>query len=143
MKKLFRRVYETHIRMSEAFRIKAGATILGLIISAQIDAQDSTVVHQKYAAMFSNRYIFYSNNSFKHYFETDDLQTWYGIGNYKDAAGYRILKFGEADSSVKQEFGVVHYESNFKRKLKISGKKIKSKDYYHTVRRGHVVFEAK
>ena len=101
---------------------------------------DSLTVFQQEASLFSNSYIFYSNGTFKHFFNTDDGHTWYGTGTYEDKGNKRVLKFGDPDLNFKKEFGSIHYESNFERTLKISGKKFLSKDYYYTTRKRIVVF---
>jgi hypothetical protein len=121
----------------------------GLISYFNSYGQDSMVVFQQGASMFSNKYIFYRSSpfsddyysgTFKHYYETDDGQTWYGHGTYTDKGNKRILRFGDPDLTTKLEFGKIHYESNFERSLKISGKRFLSKDYYGTTRKKMVVF---
>jgi len=117
-------------------------TLLFICISAHFTAaQDSLVVSQKNAAMFSNTYIFYSNGTFKHFFFTDDFQVWYGRGEYQDRGKTRILRFDKADENYKPAFISVHYEANFVRKLRIKKGGFKSRDYYGTTRRKNVFFE--
>ena len=91
--------------------------------------------------MFSNRYVFFEDGTFKHYYFTDDLQEWYGKGKFIDKGNKRTLYFLEADSTYKLGYGKPHYETNFTRTLKIRGKKFKSKDFYNTTRKKYVVFE--
>lgn len=105
-------------------------------------AQDSLVVYQKNASMFTNQYVFFKDATFKHYFFTDDGQVWYGKGNFIDKGNKRILKFGNPDLNYKLEFGTIHYEANFEREIKKSGARFKSKDYYNTSRKNNVLFEA-
>jgi hypothetical protein len=107
--------------------------------SINLFAQDSIVVFQEKAAMFSNKYVFYNNGTFKHYFMTDDGQIRYGVGTYKDLGCTRTLYFGEKDSLLKSELTLI-YETNFKRKLVKRGNKFKSKDYYSTSRKQRVTF---
>ena len=102
--------------------------------------QDSIVVFQKNESLFSNEYIFYSNGTFKHYYETDDFQTWYGKGKFKDKGRKRILTFGDPDLSYKKDYGKLHYESNFERTLKIRRRQFISRDYYFNSRKRNVIF---
>lgn len=114
----------------------------GLLFTSTIDeaaAQDSTIVYQENARMFSNKYIFYSNGKFRHFFLTDDGQVWYGVGTYKDQNENRILRFSDADTSYKFAFRI-RYESNFLRTLKIQGKSFRSEDFYGTTGGNEVVF---
>lgn len=104
--------------------------------------QDSLIVYQKDASLFSNIYIFYSNGTFKHFYQTDDLQTWYGRGNFSDIKNERVLKFGIPDT-LSKDYGKVHYESNFKRKLVIKGNSFISNDYYFTTKKKKVIFLTK
>lgn len=90
--------------------------------------------------MFSNKYVFYSNGIFKHYFQTDDAQIWYGTGIYKDRRK-RILKFNDPDLNFKREYFRIHYEANFELVLKRTKKGFKSKDYYNTSKQKTVFFE--
>ena len=103
-------------------------------------SQDSIVYSQSKSVMFSNKYVFFKNGTFKHYFQTDDGQIWYGIGTFIDKGRKRTLKFEDADLNYKREFGLVHYESNFKRVLIRCGKQYKSEDYYCTTRKKNVRF---
>ena len=81
-------------------------------------AQDSTIYNQKDASMFSNKYVFYSNGTFKHFYLTDDGHVWYGQGNYLDEHKYRTLYFRDADTTMKSYEGwLIHYETNFQRVL--------------------------
>jgi hypothetical protein len=81
-------------------------------------AQDSTIYYQKDAAMFSNKYIFYSDGTFKHFYTTDDVQLWYGHGEYFDKGKYRTLYFKDADTKMNMYEGwLIHYETNFQRVL--------------------------
>ena len=107
--------------------------------SINLFAQDSIVVFQEKAAMFSNKYVFYNNGTFKHYFMTDDGQIRYGVGTYKDLGCTRTLYFGEKDSFLKSELTLI-YETNFKRKLIKRGNKFISKDFYRTTRKHRVTF---
>ena len=119
---------------------KVFATILlALLNCCCLTAQDSVVVYQEKANLFSNNYVFFPNKTFKHYFVTDDLQVWYGTGTYTDNRKIRTLRFGTPDSTYKTILQV-HYESNFERELKISGEKFISKDFYHTSKRKQVIF---
>jgi hypothetical protein len=102
-------------------------------------AQDSLVLFQEKASMFSNKYVFFSNGTFRHEYLTDDLQMWYGTGTYLDKGMTRILQFGSAELIDETSF-LIHYEANFQRKLKKFGKKFKSRDYYHTTRKKRVTF---
>jgi hypothetical protein len=110
-----------------------------LFIGINLSAQDSIVVFQKKAALFSNKYVFYTNQTFKHYFITDDGQIRYGVGTYKDFGCTRTLYFGEKDYSFNQGMFTI-YETNFKRRLHKRGKKFVSKDYYGTSRKLKVSF---
>ena len=81
-------------------------------------AQDSTIYSQQDAAMFSNKYVFYSDGTFKHFYTTDDGQVWYGKGNYFDKGKYRTLYFHHADTTMNSyESWMIHYETNFQRVL--------------------------
>ncbi len=62
------------------------------IINASF-AQDTMRFRQKDASLFSNHYFFYPKGTFKHYFKTDDLQTWYGKGKFRKGFSRYILKF--------------------------------------------------
>jgi hypothetical protein len=121
--------------------MKIGLTIL-LFAAINLSAlpKDSVRVYQRYEAMFSNHYIFYENGDFKHFFVTDDGQVWYGKGIYKDFMFRRTLIFKQADSSYRTTMKI-HYEVNFERKLRIKGKKFKSRDYYGTSRKRFVWFD--
>lgn len=110
-----------------------------LFIDINLSAQDSIVVFQEKAAMFSNEYVFYNNYSFKHYFITDDGQIRYGVGTYKDLGCTRTLYFGEKDNNFNPRLHTI-YETNFKRRLHKRGKKFVSKDYYGTSRKLKVSF---
>lgn len=80
------------------------------------NAQDSTVYVQKDAAMFSNTYIFFSDGTFKHYYTTDDVQLWYGEGDYSDNGKHRTLYFRDADATLNDYEGwTIHYETHFQR----------------------------
>ena len=119
-------------------RIKLHFSIILLLIIQNIFAQDSIVFSQSNSVMFGNRYVFFSNNTFKHYYQTDDGQYWYGIGEYQDKGCKRILKFKDVDLKYKKDFGWIHYESNFERILLKRGKIYKSIDYYYTSRKKYV-----
>ncbi|UII24259.1 hypothetical protein [Fulvivirga ligni] len=106
--------------------------------SSIVCAQDSTVYYQENAISFNNEYIFYSDNTFKHYYYTDDGQVWYGKGAYFDRRKSRILKFEEPDSTFSPEQVKVHYESGFKRKLKWKSTILLSEDYYNTTNKGQI-----
>jgi hypothetical protein len=115
--------------------------LLFYIVCTSLSAQDSVKVYQKNAALFSNYYVFYPDETFKHYFVTDDGGIWYGVGTYSDKCKRRILRFENPDfKNPPQPFGIL-YESNFVRTLRISGKRFLSKDYYGTTRKKIVVFE--
>jgi len=116
------------------------STILILIIQNTY-SQDSITYTQSNSIMFSNKYVFFKNGTFKHYYQTDDGQYWYGIGTFIDKGCKRILKFGDADLTYKKDFGLIHYEANFQRILRKRGKKYKSIDYYYTSRKKHVRFK--
>lgn len=104
-------------------------------------SQDSITYTQSNSKMFSNNYVFFKNGTFKHYYETDDGQYWYGIGTYTDKGRKRILEFGDVDLNFKKDFGLIHYETNFQRILHKSGNEYKSIDYYHTSRKKYVRFK--
>ena len=104
-------------------------------------AQDSMVVTQQRAKMYSNKYVFFKDGRFKHYYRTDDLQEWYGEGTYADKGRKRILKFGDANLNYKIPFGLLHYEANFMRILLKTNNGFKSKDYYNTTRKRNVFFK--
>lgn len=107
---------------------------------ANLEAQDSVEVYQEKARLFSNYYVFLPNNTFRHYFWTDDGQEWYGTGTFKDKGKKRLLRFGDPDTRYKTVWQV-HYESNFQRVLKkMTDYKFKSKDFYATTRKRRVVF---
>ena len=112
-----------------------------LLIIQNIYSQDSIVFSQSNSKMFSNKYVFFKNGTFKHYYQTDDGQYWYGVGEYIDKGRKRILKFEDADLSYKKDFGLVHYESNFQRIIFKRGKEYKSIDYYYTSRKKYIRFE--
>ncbi len=114
-------------------------TILLALNCCYVAAQDSVVVYQEKANLFSNSYVFFQNKTFKHYFVTDDLQIWYGTGTYTDNRKMRTLRFGAPDSTYSTSLQV-HYESNFERELRMSGENFISKDFYHTSKRKQVVF---
>jgi hypothetical protein len=103
-------------------------------------SQDSLLVYQKEATFFSNKYIFYTDGTFKHYFFTDDLQVWFGKGKYTDKGKIRTLKFGDPEMKNELNGWIIHYEANFTRKLKISGNMFISLDYYHSTRKKYVSF---
>jgi len=104
-------------------------------------AQDSIVYHQSKLNMFSNKYVFFSNGTFKHYYQTDDGQLWYGFGEFEDKGRIRILKFKDPDLTMKIDYMRIHYEANFNRKLVKRANKFKSKDFYNTTRNKSVFFE--
>ena len=112
-----------------------------LIFASQLYAQDSLVVKQRNSVMFSNYYVFYNDGTFKHYYQTDDLQIWYGIGNFQDQGRKRILKFKNPDMNFRREFILVHYEANFERTLLRKRNSFKSADFYNTTKNKFVIFE--
>jgi hypothetical protein len=90
--------------------------IILILISSVCNAQDSTSYQQKDANMYSNKYVFFSNGTFKHFYITDDGQVWYGYGKYFDKGKYRTLYFKDADTSMNEYAGLmIHYETNFQR----------------------------
>jgi hypothetical protein len=116
--------------------------ILFVLASNLVSAQDSVVVSQRESIMFSNKYVFYKNGIFKHYFHTDDLQLWYGKGTYKDKGKTRYLNFGGKDLSFERAGGFsTKHEVNFTRKLKKRNEYFLSKDYYNTTNKRIVIFE--
>lgn len=98
------------------------------------------MVFQTKSSLFTNKYVFYSYGTFKHFYRTDDGQLWYGQGTYTDKGKKRVLRFGDADFMVNDKYLVVHYEAGFERTLKRSGNRYLSKDYYHTTKDKTVVF---
>lgn len=97
---------------------KVTLTLILSLICVLSRAQDSSIYSQKDAAMFSNKYIFFSDGDFKHYYTTDDGQLWYGQGEYFDKGKYRTLYFRDADSTMNNYEGwLIHYETNFQRVL--------------------------
>jgi|GEM_PF-3824543 len=126
-------------QMTDAHKIRICTLTFMILSFTRLCAQDSMILRQSNAAMFSNVYVFYSNGTFKHYYKTDDLQIWYGCGTYKDRFGTRILLFGDADSTYKTRC-LLHYEVNFRRKLRKRGNTYSSRDFYHTSRKRRVVF---
>ncbi|MES2286099.1 MAG: hypothetical protein V4547_10455 [Bacteroidota bacterium] len=122
-------------------KIKLLLSVTSILIIQNTYSQDSIVFTQSNSIMFSNKYVFFKNGSFKHYYQTDDGQFWYGAGKYADKGNKRVLKFEDADLSYKKDFGLVHYESNFQRILFKRGKEYKSIDYYYTSRKKHVRFK--
>ncbi|KQC30852.1 hypothetical protein AAY42_13860 [Flagellimonas eckloniae] len=108
--------------------MKRSLLIISLsLISFTTKAQDSNTYIQNDAAMFSNRYIFNSDGTFKHFFITDDGQVWYGRGNYFNKGKYRTLYFKDADTTMNEYNGWrIHYETNFQRVLVKKGYGFKS-----------------
>ena len=123
------------------WKTKLRLSIILLLIFQITYSQDSIVFSQSNSVLFGNRYVFFSNNTFKHYYQTDDGQYWYGVGEYTDKGCKRILRFKDADLKYKIDFGWLHYESNFQRILLKRGKKYKSMDYYYTSRKKYVKFQ--
>lgn len=123
--------------------MKIGLTIFFFItVKLYSLPKDSIIVYEKGGGKWSNSYIFYCDGVFKHFFATDDGQVWYGKGIYKDSKFRRTLIFKEADSTSELESMFrVHYEVNFERKLRIKGRKFKSRDYYGTTRKRFVWLE--
>ncbi len=111
-----------------------------LFFSTAIYAQDSIVVYQKDAVMFSNRYVFFEDGTFKHFLFTDDMQEWYGRGKFIDEINKRTLYFLDADSTYTRDYGKLYYETNFIKTLIIRGKRFKSNDAYGTNKK-YIVFE--
>ncbi|GAA4314525.1 hypothetical protein GCM10023183_34750 [Nibribacter koreensis] len=93
--------------------------------------------------MFSNKYVFYENGTFKHYYSTDDGQLWYGVGKYFDKGRERTLKFGEADTNFKLEYGLVHYETGIERIMIKKRRTFISTDYHNTTTKEKVTFVEK
>lgn len=64
-----------------SFRVIIGLFIL--LASQFVSAQTDTVrLRQRKSRLFSNHYYFYPNQTFDHYFSTDDGQEWHGAGHY-------------------------------------------------------------
>lgn len=126
-------------------KIKSKLSIIAisLLIAGNLYSQDSIVFSQSSARLFNNQYVFFKDGTFKHYFQTDDGQLWYGVGEFTDKGQKRILRFKDADLSYKKTFGSIHYESNFQRTLIKCGKEYKSLDYYYTSRKKYVRFKIK
>uniref|UniRef100_UPI00404994DC hypothetical protein n=1 Tax=Flavobacterium sp. TaxID=239 RepID=UPI00404994DC len=123
------------------FKIKILSIIVSILAFQRLYSQDSIVFYQNNSKMFSNRYVFFKNGTFKHYYQTDDGQYWFGVGTYKDKGRKRILKFEDADLNYKKDFGLIHYEANFQRILLKRRKEYKSIDYYYTSRKKYVRFK--
>ena len=124
---------------------KLSIIVISLFVAGNLYSQDkdSIVFHQSNARLFHNQYVFFKDGTFKHYFQTDDGQFWYGVGEFTDKGRKRILRFRDVDLNYKINFGLIHYESNFQRTLIKCGKEFKSLDYYHTSRKKHVRFVIK
>lgn len=128
-------------------KIKPKLSIIAfsLFVAGNLYSQDkdSIVFHQSNARLFNNQYVFFKDGTFKHYFQTDDGQFWYGVGEFTDKGRKRILQFKDADLNYKKSWGLIHYESNFQRTLIKSRKEFKSLDYYFTSRKKYVRFISK
>lgn len=99
-------------------KMKQIAIIILMLICSICKAQDSTSYYQKDAVLFSNKYTFFSDGTFKHFFMTDDLQVWYGSGKYVDKGKYRTLYFKDADTTMYEyKEWILNYETNFQRVL--------------------------
>lgn len=121
--------------------IKLLLTLISMLTLQNTYSQDSIVYTQKNSVMFSNRYVFFKDGTFKHYFHTDDGRVWYGVGKFTDKGRKRILKFEDADLSYTKDIELTHFESNFQRILLKRGKEFKSVDYYYTSRKKYVRFK--
>lgn len=127
--------------MSVIKKTKRFCTIILILIIQNLYSQDSITFTQSKSRMFNNQYVFFKDGTFKHYYQTDDGQFWYGKGTFTDKGHKRILKFGDVDLSYKQNFGLIRYEANFQRILYKRGKEYKSIDYYHTSKKKYVRFK--
>lgn len=127
--------------MSVIKKTKGFCAIILTLIIQNLYSQDSIIFTQSKSRMFSNQYVFFKDGTFKHYYQTDDGQFWYGKGTFTDKRNKRILKFGDVDLSYKQNFVLIHYEANFQRILYKRGKEYKSIDYYYTSKKKYVRFK--
>lgn len=131
------------VNLSKSILLKMRKFLLILLFPFHtLFAQDSTVYRQKDEIIFSNTYIFYSDKTFKHIFNSEDGVIWFGQGTFTDRGRCRLLKFGApVKSDPYAEFQKIHYEMNFERKLKRKNKIFISKDYYNTTSKRYVLFE--
>lgn len=67
--------------------------LLQILFLSSVKSQDSLIYYQKDSGFFTNKYVFYKNNRFKHTFATDDRQIWYGQGQYIKEKDKWILNF--------------------------------------------------
>lgn len=104
--------------------------------------KDSSVYHQEYALMFSNVYVFYSDNTFVHEFSDDSFGHTIGKGTYKDKGKTRILYFSSFDTTAyaKQKPLRFKFEQSGTRKLKFKKNAFTCKDYHGTVKSPTVKF---
>src|SRR3990167_9694713 len=122
-------------------KIKISFVLVIILTISNLHAQDSIVYIQSNSVLFSNRYVFFNDGTFKHYFHTDDGQTWFGVGEFTDKGRKRILNFKDSDLTLIKNRELTHFESNFKRILLKRGKIYKSIDYYYTSRKKYVQFK--
>lgn len=104
--------------------------------------KDSTVYHQQYESLFSNVYVFYSDNTFTHEFSDDSFGYTIGKGTYKDKGKTRILYFSSFDTTAyaKQKPLRYKFEQSGIRKLKLKKEAFTCKDYHGTVKSKEAVF---
>lgn len=117
--------------------------LLQLVLCKRVFAQkDSSVYHQEYAFMFSNVYVFYSDNTFTHEFSDDSFGYTIGKGTYKDKGKTRILYFSIFDTTsyAKQKPLRFKFEQSGTRKLKFKKNAFTCKDYHGTVKSKEAVF---
>ena len=124
-------------------RNKLTLLLFCFIIYSPIKAQkDSVVYHQQYESLFSNKYIFYSDNTFTHQFADDSFGYTIGKGTYKDKGKTRYLYFTVIDTTgyTKNKFERYKFEQNEIRKLKRGKDSFTCKDFHYTVKSKKVVF---
>jgi hypothetical protein len=122
-------------------KIKIILVLISTLAIQNIYAQDSIVFTQSNSVMFSNRYVFFNDGTFKHYFHTDDGRVWYGVGKFTDKGRKRTLKFEDADLTFNKNIELTRFESNFQRIILKRGKAYKSIDYYYTSKKKYVRFK--
>lgn len=122
-------------------KIKISFVLVIILTISKLYAQDSLVYTQSNSVMFSNRYVFFNDGTFKHYFHTDDGRVWYGVGKFTDKGRKRTLNFKDADLTFNKYIELTRFECNFQRILLKRGKTYKSLDYYYTSRKKHVRFK--
>lgn len=124
-------------------------TIIFLFFSLWVNSffsqerKDSMIFVQEQAALFSNEYIFYSNQTFFHQFTSDASEYKIGRGTYVDRGKTRILYFKDFDTTqyVKNKFERYSFERNQTRKLKLAKGSFSCKDYHGTVRTKRAKFK--